>query len=231
MSWNRLGEWWIDELGSDPAYREEIEPLLLDLVEAKAGRLYLDLGCGDGRIMAALTTLGATAIGCDLNELLLARARSMGNVVKALLPDLSWVRPHSFDGALVGLVLEHLSDEKRFFTEAAGAVRRQGILAVVINHPIFTAPESSPIEHPEGEILWRPGSYFGRGYSDEPAGKEKVRFYHRTLSALLSAASEAGWDLRKLVEAGISSRQIERYPEYAGQEHIPRILGARWSRR
>ena len=51
---------------------------------------------------------------------------------------------------------------------------------MVINHPIWTAPGSTPIEEPEGEILWRTGTYFGRGFSDEPAGKGKVRFYHRT---------------------------------------------------
>lgn len=231
MTWDKLGGWWIEELAGDPAYHEEVEPLLLDLLAPKAGQLYLDLGCGEGRIMSSLQGLGASVIGCDMNQTLLARAQERGSVVRAVLPDLSWVRPRSFDGAFVGLVLEHLRNEQEFFTGTAAAVRRGGVLAIVINHPIFTAPESTPIEDAEGEILWRPGTYFGRGYSDEPAGKDKVRFYHRTLADLITAASDAGWDLRRLVEAGISLNQIERYPEYAGQEHIPRILGGRWLKR
>jgi hypothetical protein len=110
-------------------------------------------------------------------------------------------------------------------------VRIGGHLALVINHPIWTAPRSSPIDNKEGEVLWRPGLYFGRGHSDEPAGKKKVRFYHRTTAALLNAASAAGWMLLRMEERGISRRQVERFPDYAGQEHIPRLLGARWVRR
>jgi hypothetical protein len=101
----------------------------------------------------------------------------------------------------------------------------------VINHPIWTAPKSSPIEDAAGETLWRPGIYFRRGYSDEPAGKSKVRFYHRTTAQLLNAAAEAGWHLEHLVEKGISAEQVARVPDYAGQEHIPRVLGVRWSKR
>jgi hypothetical protein len=102
---------------------------------------------------------------------------------------------------------------------------------MVINHPIFTAPDSSPMEEDDGETLWRPGRYFDRGFSDEPAGEEKVRFYHRTMGELLTAASDAGWDLETLDERPASAAQITRNPDLAGQEHIPRLLGARWRRR
>ena len=103
-------------------------------------------------------------------------------------------------------------------------------MAVVINHPVWTAPMSSPMEDSSGETLWRPGVYFGRGHSDEPAGRKTVRFYHRTMADLLNAASAAGWDLERLEERGISPAQVERYPDYAGQEHIPRLLGTTWRR-
>ncbi len=116
-------------------------------------------------------------------------------MVQTVLPNLGWVRPASFDGAYVGLVLEHVEDEETFFAQVAKAVRPGGVLAMVINHPIWTAPGSTPIEEPEGEILWRTGTYFGRGFSDEPAGKGKVRFYHRTMADLINAASAAGWHL------------------------------------
>jgi hypothetical protein len=110
-------------------------------------------------------------------------------------------------------------------------VRERGALAVVINHPIWTAPGSSPIEQEDGEVLWRPGRYFGRGHSDEPAGRQKVRFYHRTLASLLTSAAMAGWDLQRVEEAGISAAAVARTPAYAGQEEIPRLLGLRWLRR
>jgi hypothetical protein len=80
-------------------------------------------------------------------------------------------------------------------------------------------------------VLWRPGRYFGRGHSDEPAGRRKVRFYHRTLASLLTTAATAGWDLWQVEEWGISAAAIARTPDYAGQEQIPRLLGIRWLRR
>lgn len=230
MSWHQLGQWWLEELYSDPAYNEEIQPLLLDLLTPQPGGLYLDLGCGQGRLMAALKDAGSRVVGCDINALLLKRARHEGSAVRAALPDLGWIRGSPFDGAFVGLVLEHLPDEREFFTQIARRVRSGGVLALVINHPIWTAPESSPMEDGDGETLWRPGVYFGRGHSDEPAGSDTVRFFHRTLADLFNSAASAGWNLERLEERGVSNAQVARSADLAGQEHIPRILGARWRR-
>jgi SAM-dependent methyltransferase len=231
VTWDKLGDWWIKELADDPAYDEEIRPLVLDLLRPLPGHTYLDVGCGEGRMMSDVVAAGSRVVGCDLNPLLLHRARVCGPVVRGELPSLAWARESSFDGAYVVLVLEHLEDEVTFFREVAGAVRSGGALAIVINHPVWTAPDSSPIEDPGGEILWRPGTYFGRGFSDEPAGRRKVRFYHRTMADLVSAASSAEWDLIRMVEMGISQAQIDRLPGYAGQEHMPRLMGGVWRRR
>jgi SAM-dependent methyltransferase len=229
MSWASLGDWWIEELNSDPAYEEEISPQLLRLLKPEIGHRYLDVGCGEGRLMTRVEAAGGRAFGCDLNLDLLRRVK--GRVVQALLPDLAWVRAGSFDGAYLGLVMEHLEDEDSLFRAMARAVRSGGVLAIVINHPVWTAPNSSPIEQSDGEVLWRPGRYFGRGHSDEPAGRQKVRFYHRTLASLLTTAATSGWDLQEVEESGISAAAIARFPDYEGQEEIPRLLGLRWLRR
>jgi SAM-dependent methyltransferase len=221
----------MEERASDPAYEEEISPLLLELLDPQEGSLYIDLGCGNGAVLAQVVATGSLGLGCDQSQQLLREAAQVAPVVRARLPNLEWARPASFDGAYIGLVLEHLEDEGGFLRQVASAVKPRGVLALVINHPIWTAPQSSPIDTQDGEVLWRPGRYFGRGYSDEPAGARKVRFYHRTLADLMNAASLAGWDLQMVTERGISARQMERSPEYAGQEHIPRLLGARWLRR
>ena len=231
VSWDRIDSWWLEELAGDPAYDEEIEPLLMSLLKPEPHLLYLDLGCGEGRLMRSVTALGSRVVGCDLSQLLLSQARQFGPVVRCALPSLKWAKPASFDGAYVGLVLEHLRDEKAFFTSAANVVRSNGVLAIVINHPVWTAPNSSPIEDAGGEILWRPGTYFGRGFSREPAGTDKVTFYHRTMADLVNSASAAGWDLQHMEERGLSPEQVKRVPDLEGQEHIPRVLGLRWSRR
>src|SRR5690606_8028911 len=134
----------------------------------------------------------------------------------------------SVDGVVLVLVLEHIRDEEHVLAEAARVTRPGGVLALVINHPIWTAPGSTPIQDTTGEILWRPGEYFSTGWSDEPAGEGTIRFHHRTISRLLNSAASAGWMLEEMVEEGVTDAQIERTPGLRGQEHIPRLLGVRW---
>lgn len=229
FSWSALNEWWLTELASDPAYEDEVTPLLLSLM-GPADRV-LDVGCGEGRLMRAIAEAGGRPLGVDISRPLLEKAAEHGPVVQGDLPSLRWCADDAFDAAVISLVLEHLPDHRPLFAELARVVRRDGHLALVMNHPIYTAPHSAPIQEPDGEVLWRPGEYFGSGFTDEPAGGHSVRFHHRTLSALLSDASDAGWDLRELYETGASAAQIDRHPPLALQRHIPRLLGVKWRRR
>ncbi|MDH3397416.1 MAG: class I SAM-dependent methyltransferase [Acidimicrobiia bacterium] len=227
--WEDLAEWWQQELADDSGYAEEALPLLLDLLDPRPGNRYLDAGCGDGRVMRAVVETGATVIGCDLNLELLRLAKAEGPVVGCRLPNLDWIRPATFDGAYASLVVEHLVDLASFFAGLAEAVRFGGPLALVVNHPLFTAPESGPVVDPtDGEVFWRWGTYLEDGYTEEPAGAGRVTFYHRPLATLLNAAADAGWSLERTVERGVPT--TTRDPLLASQGHIPRLLGVRWTR-
>lgn len=228
MDWASLGGWWLDELADDPAYNEEVLPLALDLLDPQPGHTYLDLGCGEGRAMAAIGAAGATPVGVDVAGELLVRASGHGPVVRTQFPPLPF-DDASFDGVIVVLVLEHLADDVAVFEEAARVTCPGGVLGLVVNHPVWTAPGSTPIsDDDDDEVLWRPGEYFSSGWSDEPAGEGTIRFHHRTMSALLTNAAQAGWSLARLVECGASATQAERIPLLGLQRHIPRVLGARW---
>jgi ribosomal protein L11 methylase PrmA len=52
-----------------PARKFDLEPLLKD-AGLKKGDLYIELGCGDGRLLAAAADHGATAVGYELNPIL-----------------------------------------------------------------------------------------------------------------------------------------------------------------
>ncbi len=217
--WVNLAAWWLDELAADPAYRD-VEGLLFDLVDSKAGERWLDLGCGEGRTMRRLRSAGVRVIGCDVNLDLLTAARSAGPVVQCRLPAFDWARSETFDGAYAILVLEHLSDLD-LFAQARRVVAPGGTFAVVMNHPLYTAPEAAPVVDPtDGELFWRWGRYLKPEDTVDPASG--VVFHHRPLSGVLNAAAEAGWSLERLVERPIIK------PELAGQDNIPRLLGARW---
>lgn len=217
MSWSELGDWWLEELASDPAYDQVVTPLLFEVMPVSTGGRYLDLGAGEGRVAAELARLGGFPTAFDLNVRLLEAAPVPA--VAGTLPDLPFA-DDSFDHAYATLVLEHLDDVKGLFREVARVVLAGGSLAVVMNHPIWTAPGSTPVEDGYGEVLWRPGEYFGSGSTTVAAGEGEVTFYHRSLADLLQSAAEAGWSLRQMVE--------RPHHDLTSQSGIPRLLACRW---
>ena len=216
MSWEALSGWWREEVREDPAYAAVITPLLLELLPIEPGVRYLDLGCGEGRVIRHLTSLGAEVHGMDLNEDL---ARSAGSAFVARLPGVP-VRDDSYRVAYSVLTLEHVEDHAGFFRESRRVVASDGTLVIVINHPVWTAPDSTPITDDDGEVLWRPGDYFSAGRSEVPAGDGAVTFFHRSIGDLLNAAAEEGWSLERVVE-----RPHHDLPAQGG---IPRLLACRW---
>jgi SAM-dependent methyltransferase len=224
-----LADWWIGEAASDPAYRAQVLPLALALLEPRPGEQYLDLGCGAGPLLRELAAAGATAMGVDASASLARRAADHSPTVVGLLPRLGFIRDQAVDGVAIVLVLEHVEDAGRLLSEAHRVTRPGGALAVVVNHPLLTAPGSGPFVDPDdGEVLWRWGRYLRGTHTDEPAGDGTVRFHHRSLSELLNAGADAGWVLQRVAEVGHDPDKAD--PLLAAQSEVPRLLGARWSR-
>ena len=117
-------------------------------------------GAARGRACGPSTV---SVIGVDLSLELLRHAGATGPVVQARLPDLSWVRSSAVDRVVSVGLLDLIADHERFFVETARVVRHGGHLVVVINHPVVTAPDSAPLVDPDGEILWRWGTYLTPG--------------------------------------------------------------------
>jgi ubiquinone/menaquinone biosynthesis C-methylase UbiE len=218
MNWSDLGEWWLSESGDDPAYEEEVTPLLMEVFDPVSGERYLDLGCGNGRVMRTVEAETALVHGIDINFDLVSSA---GLAVVASLPSIP-MRAGSYDGVYSVLTLEHVDDVSAFFFEASRVTKAGGVLCIVLNHPVWTAPDSTPISDSDGEVLWRPGAYFSSGSSELRAGSGSVTFRHRSMASLLNAAASAGWALEKMVE--------RPHHELEDQAGIPRLLACRWRR-
>lgn len=216
VSWSELTDWWLSEVQSDRAYSELVTPLLLEILDPAPSRLYLDFGCGEGRVMREVSNSGALVHGLDINPDLAGRAGV------AMVADIGAIplRDDSYHGVYSVLTLEHVADHELFFAAAARVTRSGGVLALVINHPTWTAPDSTPISDSDGEVLWRPGAYFSRGSSQIPAGDGSVTFHHRSMSDLLNAATQAGWSLEHMIE--------QPHHELEDQVGIPRLLACRW---
>ncbi len=209
-----MAQWWLEELEGDPAYADEVLPLLKRVLPEDSGERVLDIGCGNGHVSAVFGP-ETVVIGVDLNPDLAALA----NGVVGRLPALPFVKD-GFSGAYCVLTLEHVENEAQLFEEVARVVRPRGFLALVINHPAWTAPGSTPISDTDGETLWRPGDYFGRGSSIYGAGAGEIRFFHRSMGELMTNAANQGWALEEMVE--------RRHPDLNDQTGIPRLLACRW---
>jgi SAM-dependent methyltransferase len=216
VSWSELSVWWREEIAGDTAYEAVVTPLLLAVFDPQPRRLYLDLGCGEGRVMRSVASVGASVHGLDMSYDL---AAGVSGTVVARLPGIP-MRDDVYDGVYTVLTLEHLEDHRALFAETARVTRPGGVMAVVINHPIWTAPGSTPISDSDGEVLWRPGEYFSLGSSEVAAGLGTVTFHHRTMADLLNAAADACWGLEQMIE--------RPHHEFGDQAGIPRLLACRW---
>lgn len=216
MSWTFPAEWWLFEISGDHAYEDVVTPLLLEVLQPIRGKTYADLGCGEGRVMRAVAKSGATVHGIDINHDLARHAAPAAVADVGALP----FRDDAYDGVYSALTLEHVADHVAFFTEAARVTNQGGVLAMVTNHPVWTAPDSTPISDADGEVLWRPGDYFSNGSSEVPAGESTIVFHHRSMADLLNAASDAGWSLEHMIE--------QPHHEFEDQAGIPRLLACRW---
>ena len=217
MAWSELSEWWVEELAGDFSYETVVTPLLLATLNPVPDRLYLDLGAGEGRIMRIMSDRGMSVVGVDLSEQLAAASGSP--MVVSEMPPIP-MRDGAVDGVYSVLTLEHIFELSVLLTECARITRVGGVLAVVINHPVWTTPGSTPITDTDGEVLWRPGQYFSKGSTQIRPGEHTVTFHHRTMASLLNSAAGSGWSLEHMIE--------RPHHELEDQAGVPRLLACRW---
>jgi SAM-dependent methyltransferase len=225
--WSEAAEWWLAEVATDPVFASDVTPLLDSVMPHRDGP-WLEVGCGEGRVMRHL---GSSVVGCDLSADLLLRAKASGPVVQCRLPDLDWLRSASLGGACGVLVFEHLADLPDLFGGLHRVVRPGGWLVVVANHPAFTADGSGPIvDVDDGDVLWRWGPYLDEAATPTDVGGRVVTFHHRPIGVWLTAAARVGWRLDAMEERALGRDAISSFPGYAGQDQLPRLVGWRWRR-
>ena len=126
------------EWGTAPEFvgpRHELrERLLLDLfLSVSPGPEVLDAGAGQGTMSIRLERLGYEVTSTDVSHAAveLLRGRLSGPVADASITNLPF-DDESFDGAVLGEVLEHIDDDRGALTELARVLRPGGVLAVSV---------------------------------------------------------------------------------------------------
>jgi SAM-dependent methyltransferase len=105
------------------------------LAEARPGERVLDLGCGAGRFVAALRDAGADAVGVEIAEAALGRARANvpGADLRLVEPDGSLPLEHaSVDLVWCSEVLEHVADTEQMLLEMRRVLRPGGRALITV---------------------------------------------------------------------------------------------------
>ena len=147
------------------------------LAEARPGERVLDLGCGAGRFVAALREHGSDAVGVEIAEAALERARRNvpGGDFRAVAADGSLALEHrSVDLVWCSEVLEHVADVAGLLVEVRRVLRPGGRLLVTV--PFHGRLQAALI------ALTRFDAHF------DPRGQHLRFFTRRSLAATLSAA-------------------------------------------
>jgi SAM-dependent methyltransferase len=189
------------EWGTAPEFvgpRHELrERLLLDLfLSATPEPRVLDAGAGQGTMSMRLERHGFEVTSTDVSEAAvdLLRERLAGKVQQADLTALPF-EDESFDGVVLGEVLEHVQEDREALGEVARVLRPGGVLALSV---------------PANPKLFGP--------SDEWAGH--VRRYTRP--GLLEACAAAGLNVHRCVGWGFPFSRLyhrhvyERYLDRRG---------------
>jgi 2-polyprenyl-3-methyl-5-hydroxy-6-metoxy-1,4-benzoquinol methylase len=100
----------------------------------KTGR-FLDVGCGDGFMAAAMAEAGYEAHGLDISDVAVEEARRLGraNVAKGTIHDAPFPDGH-FDAILLMSYLEHEPYPTRAMERVARLLRPQGCVFVKVPH-------------------------------------------------------------------------------------------------
>lgn len=215
------GAWarWVRTPGHDAWHWRLNWPAFLELLP-EAGRLTLDLGCGEGRGGVALRERGHRMIGVDAAPTLAGLARETGAYEEVHLADAAAL---PLDDGAVDLVVAYMSLHD--MDDVAGALREVGRvlepggrLCAAIVHPLSSAHLGSDDELP----------YFERrDYTDvvERDGLE-MAFHgiHRPLRDYAGALRDAGLVLEDLREPSPADEQVSAFADLANARRRPPFL-------
>ncbi|NLS11978.1 class I SAM-dependent methyltransferase [Vibrio sp. SM6] len=190
------------------------------------GKRVLDLGCGSGVYAQWLLERGAASVTClDASHEMIALVKeSLDAQVTAYVQDLSVGFPceadDSIDVMICPLVLHYVEDLTPFFADVQRVLKPGGYLVFSTHHP-FADFECSTS-----------GNYFARECVEEQwntiGTPVTVRFFRRSLTELMSAATSQG-----LVISGMNEGVIDPQAQtldaqvYARLSHNPNFLFVR----
>jgi SAM-dependent methyltransferase len=172
-------------------------PAVLAALGPVTGRQVLDAACGPGLYAGELLRRGAEVAAFDASPVMvrLARQRTAGRarIDRAALGGPLPYPGGAFDLIVCALAIHYASDRAAAFAEFCRVLRPGGAAVVSTQHPVM-------------DWLRKGGSYFQATLETDiwptPSGDQPVHCWREPLSALCTAAADAGFLIEKTHRAG-----------------------------
>ncbi len=215
-------------------YRDAVNtPAFLEMLPDIAGKLGLDVGCGEGHNTRLFRERGARMYAVDVAPTFVRLAAEMEAHEKdairyaaASALELPFAA-RQFDFVTAVMSLMDLPGHAQAFQEIHRVLRAGGFLQFSISHPCFTPPYRRLLRNARGEAYAvEVGRYFDRVdgkidrwlFSAAPTAAKagmkpfEVPVFHRTLSEWLNTVLAAGFVLEQVAEPKAGEATARRVP-------------------
>ncbi|MCW2945526.1 MAG: putative methyltransferase [Actinoallomurus sp.] len=187
-----VGEW----------FARSADRLLAQFLGPGDDRLCLDLGCGGGAHVPALTSLGWRVIGVDISARQLHIARRTGLSAVVGSADRLPLADESFDAVATIMTTTDFDDLRLVFAEAWRVLGPGGRLVVVAAHPCFGGVFVERDDR--GPCIVHPGYRRHQRVEEHPllgdGIRSRVGVVNVPLPVLLNALTDAGFVLQRTAE-------------------------------
>ena len=200
-------------------------------VVGDAGRMTLEIGCGEGRVARDLARRGHEVVGVDSSPTLVRAAREIDSGGHYAVADAASLpfRDDCFDVVVAYNSLMDVEDMAAAVLEAARVLERGGRLCISVTHPLNDAGRFSDTDPDAAFTI--DGSYFGRRPFDETFERDGLTMtFHGScypLEAYAVALEDATLVIDKLREPKPDERAAADDPAYRRWERIPMFLQVR----
>jgi len=232
MSWEFQAEDWLSWTrtpGHDSYWY--FRDLFFDAIVPAAGRLTLEVGCGEGRVARDLARLGHTVVALDLSPTLVARAAAADPAGRYLLADAAALPfpDGTFDAVVAYNSLMDVDDMPATVAEAARVLAPGRPLCVCVTHPTADAGKFESKEPDAPFVI--PGSYLGRHRFQEEFERDGLHItftgWRYSLEGYARALEDAGLLIERLREPAAPAIALAARPGYERWQRLPNFLHVR----
>ena len=222
-SWGGEAEWYSNHLEEGDTYHAKvILPNIERIIAPKAGQTILEIGCGEGFIARTLAGAGSSVTACDISPELIEIGKRKGGGVEyqvSKAEKLDWVKSKAYDVVLAVLTLQNMEKVEPVFSGVEKALKKDGRLVIVLNHPMFRIPKATAWGYDDvAKVQYRRADAYLSAKREQidmhpgKTGKKSVTYsFHRSLQDYMKALKASGFAITRL-EEWISHRTSEKGP-------------------